>query len=194
MSLLDNIVNHFGAASLDVARALIIENHVKVNSQVIDNPDFPISSTDVIIVDEKELKKPIGYWQFLDINMNLSLFHDADDVIAASLNEGEIEYLQEQKITIRLVGNGADSDDFLANTLILGNSDDLFNTFLLIEKNYNLLLKNSKVLIKVEKNNEFDSRIETIKKLAESQKLVFVDAVKSDYSKIEYWVILEKKN
>ena len=192
MSLLDTIVKNFGAASLDVARALIIENHVKVNSQVIDNPDFPISSTDVIIVDEKYMKKPISYWQFLDIDMNLSLFHDADDVIAASLNEGEIEYLQEKNITIRLVGTELESDKFLSNTLILGNSDDIFNTFLLIEKNYDLLLKNAKVLIKVEKNKEFDARIDTIKKLAESQKLVFVDAVKSDYSKDEYWVILEK--
>ncbi len=59
MSLLDNLVNNFGALSLDVARAVIIEGHVKVNSQIIDNPDFPISSTDVIIVDEKELKKQI---------------------------------------------------------------------------------------------------------------------------------------
>ena len=192
MSLLDNVVKYFGAASLDVARALIIENHVKVNSQVIDNPDFPISSTDVIIVDEKYVKKPISYWQFLDIDMNLSLFHDADDVIAASLNEGEIEYLQEKNITIKLVGTELKSDKFLANTLILGDSEDIFNTFLLIEKNYDLLLKNAKVLIKVENNKEFDARIDTIKKLAESQKLVFVDAVKSDYSKDEYWVILEK--
>lgn len=192
MSLLDNIVKNFGAASLDVARALIIENHVKVNSQVIDNPDFPISSTDVIIVDEKYMKKAISYWQFLDIDMNLSLFHDADDVIAASLNEGEIEYLQEKNITIKLVGTEADSNKFLANTLILGDSEGIFNTFLLIEKNYDLLLKNAKVLIKVRKQDDFDARIETIKKLAESQKLVFVDAVKSDYSKDEYWVILEK--
>ncbi|MCK4968855.1 MAG: hypothetical protein KAS12_07405 [Candidatus Aenigmarchaeota archaeon] len=192
MALADSLVKNFGFKNCELLRAIIIEGHVKVNSQVIIDPEFPISSRDTIFVDEKYTKKSIGYWQFLELNRNLGLFLDSSDVIAASLNEGEIEYLQELNITISLVGMDNGSDKFLANMLILGNCDDIFNTFLIIEKSLNLLLKNAKVLIKVEKNKEFDARIETIKKLAELQKVEFVDAVKSKYSKEEYWVILTR--
>ncbi len=191
MSLADDLVRIFGAPDIESARAVVKEGFVKVNSQIMTNPDLPISTKDTIFVDESYAKKHAGYWQFLDIDRNMNLFPTADDVIAASLNEGEIEFLEEKKITILMIGENS-PDNLLANTLIIGNTDNMFNAFTILEKNKNLLLKKSTVLLRLKKEQDFEDKMESIKKMAEIQGFSFIDAVKPEYARETYWAILKR--
>ncbi|MCK5474845.1 MAG: hypothetical protein KAI53_05555 [Candidatus Aenigmarchaeota archaeon] len=191
MSLADDLVRIFGAPDIESARAVVKEGFVKVNSQIMTNPELPISTKDTIFVDENYAKKHAGYWQFRDMNKILGLFHTADDVIAASLSEGEIEFLEEKKITVRLIGENS-PDNLLANTLIIGNTDNIFNTFTLIEKNKDLLLKKSTMLLRLKKEQDFEDTLNSIKKMAKIQGFSFTDAVKPEYARETYWAILKR--
>lgn len=87
------------------AAALISEGYVKVGRAQI-TLDVPIAKEDephVQVTDPRLAKAPLGYWKFKDIQQAWGLFKPAVDALCFGLNEGELEFLHENKVSMTLV-------------------------------------------------------------------------------------------
>lgn len=214
MTTLDKfLVKEKKVTDIKTARILIKEGLVKVEKNIIKNPDFPASLEDRIdILDKKIAKMPFSYWVLKDVDRISKLFNPTNDILCFGLNKEEIKVLLSMGTALHVIGLDYEKlprkvkvtkgnpvfDDLKKkiktkfNLIIIKLGVNVFNLFKIIEKYKDLLINDGGILIKIDtKNEKFEDQWKIIEEMTKSLDLKIQSYIEPKYSKNDVWVLLK---
>jgi hypothetical protein len=214
MDLKSFLVEKRGVKDVKCARMLIEAGSIKVDKQIILDPEFPVDdSTNLQILDENLAKKGKDYFKFREIQKT-ALLENGKDALCIGLNKDEISFLMDSGLTISLLihkEEGPKESDVKTIKGDITNPDSIeglntkfdylianigvnyFQLFSILEKYLNYIVPNGNLLIRIRIDKiEREDLKNIVEEFSGNLNLEVKDYITPDHFGEEFWVLLKK--
>ena len=215
MQLDDFLVKKYKLETLTYAHAMIREGFVLVNGRAVVDDNFPVSMNDEIGLTKEGIeKRPLEFFSFVDLSRTVNI-QPTNTILAYGLLKDEYEILNQRKPEMLAIclENALDSvpegiKKYAGNpfaidlsreikkkfdVLVIGLRLNTFQIAKLLDSNNPLILKNSKILVKIfgDDREAIDFR-NALEQLLKPINIISKEIVKPKYVRNMHWLLLEK--